>query len=180
MDGKKLKELLEDAGYDVRSYSGRAMYGKECVGVDSRNSRENPFKMAMSVAVEVMNDVDSVTTGDEAMEQAHSTLQELADLRVCQDSMGLGIITYFPDVEWPEEEATAEEASFDIDWADEGDPFGKDYANARGLKVKTINRNGPGGGWPIIRFSGTEAAIRKAAADCDAGDDCVIDSVEVA
>lgn len=33
MDTRDLTDALEDAGYEPRPYSGRDMYGKQCVGV---------------------------------------------------------------------------------------------------------------------------------------------------
>ena len=66
---KELIEKLEDAGYEWRSYSGRGMFGKSCVGVTLRNDGE-----LFQLGADVGNDFGLPTT----------------------DSMGLGIIAYWP------------------------------------------------------------------------------------
>lgn len=90
MDAEKLIEAIEDAGYEARSYSGRGMYGRECVGVvvgvaGFRLGAE----LAKSVAYLAEDDV-------------HEALDELAELSVSQDSMGHDVVVYFPGVPWPE------------------------------------------------------------------------------
>jgi len=40
LTSEKLIEAIEDAGYEARSYSGRGMYGKCCVGVEINRERE--------------------------------------------------------------------------------------------------------------------------------------------
>jgi hypothetical protein len=73
-----LQEMFEDAGLRCRSYSGRGMYGERCLGVES----ENVGELLCAVAV----------GGAAAVEHAH-TLS-----KAHQDSMGRGMIIYFPDV----------------------------------------------------------------------------------
>lgn len=68
----KIINLIEAAGYEPRSYSGRGMYGKQCLGVDLP-------KIAHLVK---LGGVPLPTT----------------------DSMGLGIIAYWPNVPPPEDE----------------------------------------------------------------------------
>ena len=73
--------LLNDIdGADLRSYSGRGMYGKQCLGIDM-DSMADAFRFALMVE-------------DEDLTVALSN--------PCFDSMGLGIIVYFPNVEAPE------------------------------------------------------------------------------
>lgn len=68
MDAHELIDILEGAGYEWREYSGRAMYGKQCVGVD----------------------LDGV--GD--LWELAQACPELP--RPTTDSMGHGIIAYWP------------------------------------------------------------------------------------
>ena len=50
MTSKQLKDIIEMAGYETRSYSGRGMYGKECLAftVDGRvgsNASDEPRRL---------------------------------------------------------------------------------------------------------------------------------------
>lgn len=85
---KKLAELIQDAGYGVRSYSGRGMYGKECLAVGGGDVPD-----PLSLFAEILDtcepeDVEIVT---EAMRDAR------------QDSLGRGTITYWSRLPWAEE-----------------------------------------------------------------------------
>lgn len=92
MDTENLIELCKstcDSLYDakVRSYSGRGMHGKECVGLVSN---DDGFQ---SVVAEM------VRTGvDEDFD-----MEEVADVisSARTDSMGIGIVIYWPKNEWP-------------------------------------------------------------------------------
>ncbi len=83
MDAKKLIQAIRDAGYDARSYSGRGMFGKSCVGIDV-----GQYVSGFEVGVKVANEYDGPP-------------QDLAGLSVSEDGMGLGSIIYFSRVEWP-------------------------------------------------------------------------------
>ena len=72
---KALIDALEDAGYDPCAYSGRGMYGKECVAL--RGDNINLWEVARSLP-EDLNVPEPRT-----------------------DSMGLGIVIYWPSYEWP-------------------------------------------------------------------------------
>ena len=76
-----IQGLLTDIdGADLRSYSGRGMYGKQCLGIDMES-------MADAVRFALMVEDEDLT---------------VALSNPCFDSMGLGIIVYFPNVEAPE------------------------------------------------------------------------------
>ncbi len=78
--GKTLIGILEDAGYEPYSYSGRGMYGKTCVSVHAdRDSGISLWVLA----------------------------QELVDHGLPepkQDQLGLGMVYYWPSYEWPDGE----------------------------------------------------------------------------
>jgi hypothetical protein len=76
-----------DLGLDVRSYSGRAMYGQDCLGVDC----SNPFQALAQIVVALAE------TGDDGMDAAEHFAREGA---VKSDSMGCGSILYFPRLPW--------------------------------------------------------------------------------
>lgn len=91
-----LKEACENAGYTVRSYSGRGMYGRSCIGVEC----ENPVKAAFEIAAAMTVDYDD----------CEEWLSELAR-DASTDSMGRDAILYFPSVGWVAEESGATEAT---------------------------------------------------------------------
>lgn len=77
----ELKQIIQDAGYEPRSYSGRGMYGKECVGVTCDNQVDLIFDM-----------------------MDHASRNQIKELKGCiTDSMGRSIIVYWPSVAWSEE-----------------------------------------------------------------------------
>ena len=76
-----MKDLLMDIGdAHLRPYSGRSMYGQECLGIDMENMAD-AFRFALMV-----------------------TDSDLADALFNPrfDNMGMGIIVYFPNVGVPE------------------------------------------------------------------------------
>lgn len=80
-----LSDIIEDAGFDLRTdYSGRGMFGAECIGFTFEGESMNATADLMAAT---QGDLDRV--------------QELADaLRGAKlDSMGRGSIMYFPSYE---------------------------------------------------------------------------------
>lgn len=47
----------------------------------------------------------------------------------------------------------------ELDWASESDPSGEVYAVEHDLCSRVVQKHGPGGGWPVIEFSGTKKKI---------------------
>ena len=80
---KTLKDIIEAAGYKTRSYSGRGMYGKECLAVSLRDVSESEFYA----------DLVEKTNGSDALRVAKA----LRNMRT--DSLGRGIVLYFPSIE---------------------------------------------------------------------------------
>lgn len=77
INSRKLIAALRDAGYKPRSYSGRGMYGQECVGVNLSSSHD-----LFLLAREIHDTVDEMDLGEPET-----------------DGMGKGIIAYWPDAE---------------------------------------------------------------------------------
>lgn len=96
MDSLKLVEAIEgadlrDVELKARSYSGRGMFGRKCVGVEIGRD-VSTFQLAAAIAAALL-DADA--------EEGPSDVEALARLRVSEDNMGLDTIVYFPQVEWP-------------------------------------------------------------------------------
>jgi hypothetical protein len=81
----QLQELIEDCGFETRWYSGRGMYGRECLGVEVERVTD-----LADLVVQVMEMArDQGDVSDDVGE--HLT-------RVSFDQMGLGVIFYWPEV----------------------------------------------------------------------------------
>lgn len=85
---EKLIFAIGDTDYEVQSYSGRGMYGKQCVGVSV--PRGELLRACMKIAL-ALTEMDERELADTISDEAMS------------DSLGLGSILYFPFNEWPEE-----------------------------------------------------------------------------
>jgi hypothetical protein len=70
---QELINALTDAGFTPESYSGRGMYGKNCVSVKN----ESIFDVGRALA-----ELDSIPEPS-------------------QDQLGKGIVLYWPSCEWP-------------------------------------------------------------------------------
>jgi hypothetical protein len=88
-------EIIEDAALsscpeaDIRTdYSGRGMYGDECIGITLENASE--FSVALLKIYDEDPDLGTLLAKKQAL-----------------DAMGLGVIIYFPGVKAPESEDEA-------------------------------------------------------------------------
>lgn len=75
-----LRELLEEAGFDPVSYSGRGMYGKKCIGIEVNSTENAMLDLGYSAA------------------NSSVTSERIAKPHV--DNMGRDFIVYWPNVEW--------------------------------------------------------------------------------
>jgi hypothetical protein len=86
-----IKSMLEDLDvfedeFDIRTdYSGRGMYGKECIGFVTKEAALIP--MALTAVL--------IDTERYALLDNNIAWSDLTDIRT--DSMGLSTIVYFPD-----------------------------------------------------------------------------------
>lgn len=87
-----LQKVLEDLGYEVSSYSGRGMYGKTCLGINVDSS--DILGKLGKIMADLVRD-----TPEEFREGVAAGLR-----RVKTDSMGKGMIVYFPDVEFQDQD----------------------------------------------------------------------------
>lgn len=92
-----LESLREtcDQEFEIRSYSGRAMYGKTCVAIVGDDL--NMFKFGLALGAQA--DEDTMPIDD--------LLYEAENMK--QDSMGLGTVYYWPRVPFVGEEDAEEE-----------------------------------------------------------------------
>lgn len=92
-----LIKTITRADFTVRSYSGRGMYGTQCLGFEV-----DEYVSLLQVAADL---IDSVS--EDNMEALAQVLRESRT-----DSMGRGQIVYFPHVEWQEEWDASEEDDY--------------------------------------------------------------------
>ena len=92
-----LQEMLEELSHDVRSYSGRGMYGKKCLAIDVGQGFTPGFLAAEIIGLLVLREGLFMPNDPTSREQVLEELQE--GLRnMTSDQMGKGMILYFPDV----------------------------------------------------------------------------------
>ena len=81
-----MQEIAEEAGLNPRSYSGRGMFGKQCLAI---TTDANPF-LAMAQLIESAR---QNTDPDQALEDLQDALSSAS-----MDQMGLGTVIYFKDI----------------------------------------------------------------------------------
>ncbi len=108
MNFSELQEIVEDAGFETQSYSGHGMYGKKCLSFNLE-SGENELDAFLSIAEAIQSYVES---HDDGLELEDITPHFMG---AKSDSMGLGTVIYFPNVEWEEIEDQFEEDFVDED-----------------------------------------------------------------
>jgi hypothetical protein len=83
----EFQELIEDADYTTHSYSGRGMYGKDCLGVELDDNQS-----VLQFIADLMN---CAREQDKVLDDIIPFIRGAKE-----DSMGCGIVVYFPDVEY--------------------------------------------------------------------------------
>lgn len=116
MNFNEIKEVVENAGFDPQSYSGRGMYGRKCLSFNLGRD-ENLVDAILNLAEAVNSYVE-----DNPEIEFEDAIQEFKGAKT--DSMGLGEVVYFPTIDWEEDEEEQfeedEEDGFD-DLVDEED-----------------------------------------------------------
>lgn len=99
-----IKQVIYDMGIDatVRSYSGRAMYGKSCLAVVS-NDRGVEWKLGMAIGRVLEVAERDYDDGDLDAKLADDCYR-LENRSPSSDSMGLGVVIYWPGIAYEEEE----------------------------------------------------------------------------
>lgn len=89
-----LREMIEEAGYAPESYSGRGMNGERCVSVSLDGDNALGTFIADMMGIIAVSAETSINGGHNAVIAAFRGMRT--------DSLGLGIVVYFPRVKWEE------------------------------------------------------------------------------
>ena len=92
MDKHPLQTLIEEAGHECQSYSGRAMYGKRCLAVVCNARRLG------NLIADLLRDASMFDDGQD-IEEVATAMQGL-----CWDNMGMDMVYYWPDVPYTADE----------------------------------------------------------------------------
>ena len=98
-----LQTACEELAIPCRSYSGRGMYGKECLGIDiDRGALGGTIADLVdhvfgTFDLDKDSDLDAVTAITEALR------------RMASDSMGMGMIYYFPGIPFTDDRETEDD-----------------------------------------------------------------------
>lgn len=90
MNNKEFYELLVERGGNVRSYSGRGMFGKQCLALCIEYYFQNIFGF-IAECVAIIDDESERLDVAKIFSQTRS------------DSLGRGSVYYWPDIAWDEE-----------------------------------------------------------------------------
>jgi hypothetical protein len=93
-DWDSFVELCDDADLNLSSYSGRFMYGGRCVSV----SGGDPAGIMLALFQALLEQMDVEAEWSLEAEFADRMLALMKRYRV--DSLGKGVVVYWPDVEW--------------------------------------------------------------------------------
>lgn len=89
-----LQIFADDHDYQMRlAYSGRGMFGKECIGFVTS---ESPFALGLKLG-HYLREAESNTNEDDPSD----LFEYLQNVRT--DSMGMDTIMYFPNIQMPDE-----------------------------------------------------------------------------
>lgn len=90
-------DLHDEDDFQVRvDYSGRGMFGEECLGIVGSNASKIIYKIMNAI-------IDNYSDSEGEQLELFKELTKILSYGYEQDSMGLNIIVYFPDVEIDEE-----------------------------------------------------------------------------
>lgn len=106
MEKRLMQDLIETAGYETRSYSGRGMYGKSCLAVEVDKQLGS---FLADIIHELKNCVQAEEDNEEVPNLPEFEAAEEAFRCMRSDSMGLGTVYYFPDVPYVSDEPEDEE-----------------------------------------------------------------------
>lgn len=104
-----LVELNSQNELGMRTYSGRGMYGKYCLGFTGEDLLESlSNELFGSVTDDILTD-ENEKDGNEVLNQVDKIVKERLEffqlfLNSRQDSMGLGTIVYFPNIKLTKEQ----------------------------------------------------------------------------
>ena len=107
-----IREAAENEDCQIyEQYSGRGMYGSKCFGITvPQYSEVGVLQLFFNILGELHN---------RNKEELINELLEL-DWKMSSDNMGLDMIYYFTNIQWPEEEETEEGDDEDEEGEDEG------------------------------------------------------------
>ena len=96
---KLIVDTARDAGLEVRSYSGRAMYGRQCVAIEFDR---DPYS-STAIVIDILNTFfeSRQMYKEDNLDAFSELMHELKSAK--QDSLGLGGIIYWPHMEWDKE-----------------------------------------------------------------------------
>jgi hypothetical protein len=92
----KLQNFLEQGGFDIRPYSGRGMFGKQCVASATNNIAQFLRNVILDILTET---IDELITPEEAKDYINTLFA------YSQDNLGLDMIIYWPNQKWEVKDA---------------------------------------------------------------------------
>ena len=88
----ELKRIMVEGRCDAESYSGRGMYGKQCVSVAAESVTEALQKG--------LADIEEDTAYDDERTAAEALELVAEMLNYSSETLGMGVVVYWPWLEW--------------------------------------------------------------------------------
>lgn len=107
MNFNEIREVIENAGLDPQSYSGRGMYGLRCLSFSldrDENVSDAFLDLAEALSYYVQENPDI---------EFEDAIQEFKGAKT--EAMGMGEVVYFPKIEWEDDDDEFEEDEEDFD-----------------------------------------------------------------
>lgn len=102
MNTKMIISAMREAGFNVRSYSGRGMYGDSCVAVScDENNISDVVLDIVSESMDLLDWYNPESDPDSIRDSIDELISSLKGAKM--DSMGLGYVVYWPNMAWPNE-----------------------------------------------------------------------------
>ena len=104
MNANELVEIIEEAGYETRRYSGRYMYGKECPAFVVESDQD--YKAIAEIMYSYMATYEIPISEDDSRLPNIDELEKFVQIlgRAKTDAMGRDdIIMYFPTMKFEED-----------------------------------------------------------------------------
>lgn len=123
---RAVAESDTDSEVSAQRYSGRGMYGRSCLGFVTKSQFSGPLDVAAIFTEYVRGYLRDSKNSVEACDMLDNLTDLFANAR--QDSMGLGMVIYFPEIPWqPHFEAIldGEEGTSEDDGSEEEEDGGE-------------------------------------------------------
>lgn len=93
------QDMVEEVGYETRSYSGRGMFGQQCLAIICDNTGK--------LFSDLIDFVECNFNSEERSDMYSDISQAFSHMK--EDTLGRGTVVYFPQIKFQDMESEQEE-----------------------------------------------------------------------